>query len=111
MNTITADDTQSTFHEEYDLYLGPDQTLAVEYRYRTDWDGLTDPCPECDGTEFDHIQYEGGHYGQVEGTVIERTDYWDQKGSLYTACKECDEILFKSPAYDVLQALEDGVFE
>lgn len=71
---------------------------------------MTDPCPECGGTEFDHMQYEGGHYGQYQDTVIQRTDYWDQHGSLYTACKDCDEVLYKNPAYDVLEAFETGKF-
>lgn len=82
--------------------------LDVEYVKRSDWDGMGDPCPECHGTEFDHVRYEGGHYGQYQDTVIERADYWYQKGSLYTACKGCDEVLYKNPAYDVLEAAETG---
>jgi hypothetical protein len=66
---------------------------------------MTDPCPECGGTEFDHMQYEGGHYGQIE-----RTDYWYQHGSFYTACKDCDEVLYKNPAYNMLEAVETGDF-
>ena len=82
--------------------------LDIEYIDHEEWDGMEDPCPECDSTEFDHIRYEGGHYGQYHGTVIERTDYCDQKGSLYTACYDCGEVLCKSPAYDVLEAFETG---
>lgn len=69
---------------------------------------MHDPCPECHGTEFDHVRYEGGHYGQYENAIIERTDYWYQKGSLYTACKDCNEVLYKNPAYDILEAFERG---
>jgi hypothetical protein len=58
--------------------------------------------------EFDHVRYEGGHYGQHQGAVIQRTDYWYQQGILYTACKDCDEVLYKSPAYDILEASERG---
>lgn len=72
---------------------------------------MGDPCPECWGMEFDHVRYEGGHYGQHQGTVVERADYWDQQGSLYTACKDCGEVLYKSPAYDVLEAVEAGEFD
>lgn len=82
MIAIAADDSTSTFQEEYELILAPDQMLKIEYRYRTDWNGMTDPGPECQGTEFDHVWYEGRHYAQVEETVIERTDYWDQSGHM-----------------------------
>lgn len=64
---------------------------------------MAEPCPECDGTEFDHMNYEGGHFGHYQDAVIERTDYWDQKGSLYTACRGCGEVLFKHPAYDIVE--------
>lgn len=92
----------------FDLYLSDEEVLEVEQVERSDWDGLTDSCPECHGTEFDHVRYEGGHYGQYQETVIQRTDYWDQQGSLYTACKDCGEVLYKSPAYDILEASERG---
>lgn len=47
---------------------------------------------------------------QYQDTVIERTDYWYQDGSLYTACKDCDEVLCKNPDYDVFEAVETGEF-
>lgn len=93
------------------FYFGDERILEIEYIERDDWDNISDPCPECSGTEFEHVQYEGGHYGQYQGTVIQRTDYWDHKGSLYTACKDCDEILYKNPAYDVLAASVRGELE
>lgn len=65
---------------------------------------MDDPCPECGETEFHHVKYEGGRYGHYQGAVIERSDYWFQKGSLYTACLNCDEVLFKNPSYDILEA-------
>jgi hypothetical protein len=101
MNPTDDDDPITT--ERYELK-GSDVNLEAEHILREDWDGMMDPCPECDGTEFDHLQYSGGQYGQENQTVIERADYWDQKGSLYTACKECDEVLFKHPAYDIIEA-------
>lgn len=69
---------------------------------------MADPCPDCGSTEFDHVGYQGGYYGHYDGAVIERTDYWDQKGSLYTECRDCDEVLYKNPAYDVLKAFVEG---
>lgn len=87
-----------------------EDSIEIESIYRDDWTGMADPCPECSGTEFDHMRYEAGHYGQYQDTVIERTDYWDQYGSLYTVCKDCDEVLYKSPAYDILEASERGEF-
>lgn len=104
--TIATDDDGSDWATTYELYLADDEVLEIEYIERDDWDGMANPCPECQGTEFDHIRYEGGHYGQYQGTVIQRTDYWDQQGSLYTQCKDCDEVLHKSPAYDILEASE-----
>lgn len=99
---------ENTVIETYELLVSDEDALELEYISRNDWVSMADPCPECHGTEFNHIQYEGGHYGQHEDTVIERTDYWDQKGSLYITCKDCDEVLYKNPAYDVLEAFERG---
>lgn len=42
--------------------------------------------------------------------MIERSDYWYQHGGLYTACRDCDEVLYKNPAYDVLEAVATGEF-
>lgn len=42
----------------------------------------------------------GRHYDQYQDTVIEQTDYWYQHSSLYTAYKDCDEVLYKNPAYE-----------
>lgn len=106
-----SDTDDGQYIEQYDLQLPDDQSLEIEYIERDDWEGMADPCPECGGTEFDHMRYEGGHYGQYHDTVIERTDYWDQHGSLYTACKDCDEVLYKSPAYDVLEAFETDTID
>lgn len=104
-------DNENKVIETYELQLSADQTRDIEQIVHEDWDDLSDPCPECQGTEFDHLRYEGGHYGHHNDTVIQRTDYWDQKGSLYTACKSCDEILYKNPAYDVLRLWVDDYFD
>lgn len=106
--TAIASRDDADWTATFELQLSEEETLEVEYVERGDWDGMTDPCPDCQGTEFDHVRYEGGHYGQHQGTVIQLTDYWDQKGSLYTACKNCNEVLYKNPAYDVLEAVETG---
>lgn len=108
MNQIVNDNHDTSYVETYELKLADDAVLEVEYIDRDDWHGMSDPCPECHETEFDHVRYEGGHYGQYQEAIIERTDHWYQKGSLYTACKECDEVLYKNPAYDILEAVETG---
>lgn len=73
-STIAHDssDDDGPYIDHLELQLTDDESLEVEYIDRTDWDGMSDPCPECGGTEFDHMQYEGGHYGQYQDTVIER---------------------------------------
>ena len=107
LNISTDDKTERTI-ERYDLYHGEDFLLEIELLERDDWSDLSDPCPECTGTEFDHIQYDGGRYTHFDNTVIQQMDYWDQHGGLYTACRTCDEILHKSPAYDILEAVRTG---
>jgi hypothetical protein len=97
------------------LYISDERILEIEYVYRDDWEGISDPCPECHAIEFDHVRYDGGHYGHYQGAVIERRDYWYQKGSLYTGCRGCGEILFKHPAYDIIEQwtekLQDGTID
>jgi len=105
---ITSESDGGQHTQLFELTKEGESVLEIEYIEREDWEGMIEPCPECEGTEFDHVRYEGGHYGQYEDTVIERTDYWYQHGSLYTACKDCDEVLHKHPAYDVLEAVETG---
>lgn len=83
-----------------------DEPVQIEAIHRDDWTGMTDPCPECNGTEFDHIRYEGVHYGRMDNTTVLRTDYWAQKGSIYTACKRCETVLYKHPAYDLLRVFD-----
>jgi len=103
-----------THNEEYVERFGvlrdDQKELEIEYVERDDWSGLSDPCPDCGAIEFHHVRYDGGHYSQYQGAVIQRKDYWFQKGSLYTACLECDEVLYKNPAYDLLEAFENGEF-
>ncbi|MFA9427120.1 hypothetical protein [Natronorubrum sp. A-ect3] len=81
---------------------------------RNDWDGLSESCPECGSDEFDHFEVTGGHYGKQGKAIIERTDYWSAKQSLFTQCKSCGEVLYKHPAFDLLFDLDgdsDTVFE
>jgi len=81
----------------------PDGTvMQIEKVIRKDWNDMTEACPVCGGTEFNHIQFEGGLYQQRGETIIQQKDYWNKKGTLYTECKNCDEVLFKHPAYDLL---------
>ena len=108
---ITSESDGGQHTQLFELTKEGESVLEVEYIEREDWEGMIEPCPECEGTEFDHVRYEGGHYGQYGDTVIERTDYWYQHGSLYTACKDCDEVLYKHPAYDMLEAVETGGFD
>lgn len=67
-----------------------------------EWEGMEEPCPECGEQEFRHFSSEGGRYGSHRGTVILRSDYWDTNRELLTQCLECDEVLYKHPAYDLL---------
>lgn len=69
---------------------------------REGWDGINDSCPDCGGCEFDHFTATGGHFGRRGTAVIERTDYWDAKCQLFTRCRDCDEVLYKHPAFDLL---------
>jgi hypothetical protein len=48
----------------------------TEKRY-PDWEKLGDPCPECGTTEYRHFTAEGGRYGTEKGTVVRRSDYWE----------------------------------
>ncbi len=94
--------------QHYELRREDGEPIRVESVRRDDWGGMSDPCPECDGTEFDHVQYEGGHYGHENDSVVMRTDYWGQKGGIYTACKRCGTVLHKHPAYDLLRTITDS---
>lgn len=77
------------------------------YVIRADWEGLSEPCPECGTQEFDHFEVVGGHYGAFGAAVIERTDFWDAKRPLFTKCRGCGEALYKHPAFDLLFGSED----
>jgi len=74
---------------------------------REDWESITDPCPECGGYEFNHVTTSGGHYGSSDSAVILRSDFWDVDRSLFTRCRNCREILYKHPAFDLLFNLND----
>jgi len=63
---------------------------------------MNDPCPECGGLEFNHFSVSGGHYGARDSAVVMRSDFWDADQSLFTRCRECREILYKHPAFDLL---------
>lgn len=95
--------------DHHDVVLSDGETLQIESVRRDDWHGLSDPCPECGGTEFDHMLFEGGHYGSRGGAVTLRADYWAQKGSLSTTCKDCGTVLYKHPAFDLLH--EEQILE
>lgn len=92
--------------QRHTVTLSDGGSFEIEAVRRNDWEGLSDACPECNSTEFDHIRFEGGRYGHRDDVPILRADYWDQKGSLYTACKECDTVLYKHPAFDLLRELQ-----
>ena len=92
----------------YELRRDDGEPIRVESVRRDDWSGISDPCPECYGTEFNHVRYEGGHYGLENDSIIMRTDYWDQKDGIYTACKQCDTVLNKHPAYDLIRTIYES---
>jgi len=37
-----------------------------------------------------------------------RSDFWDAEQSLFTRCRECREILYKHPAFDLLFPSDDS---
>ena len=37
-----------------------------------------------------------------------RSDFWDADRSLFTQCRECREILYKHPAFNLLFPLDDS---
>ncbi|WP_144050369.1 hypothetical protein [Halorubrum persicum] len=75
---------------------------------RDDWENMNDPCPECGDVEFNHFSVSGGHYGSRDSAVVMRSDFWDADQSLFTSCRECREILYKHPAFDLLFSSEDS---
>lgn len=107
MEPIEDNKNDTRYVETYELKRPDGSTFELEYVQYEDWGGLSEPCPECHGTEFNHVRYEGGHYGQHQGVVVERTDYWYQQGGLYTECRGCDEVLYKHPAYELIKAWSD----
>ena len=76
-----------------------------------DWNDMNDPCPECGGREFDHISTSGGHYGPRETVIVMRSDFWSAEQSLFTRCRDCHEILYKHPAFDLLFNLDEDSTE
>lgn len=69
---------------------------------RDDWNDMSDPCPECGGREFNQISTSGGHYGPRNTAIVMRSDFWGVEQSLFTRCRDCREILYKHPAFDLL---------
>jgi len=67
-----------------------------------DWTGLDGLCPECGAREYRHFRTEGGRYGHHDGTVVLQSDYWDANQRLFTQCLNCDCVLYKHPAFDLL---------
>lgn len=76
---------------------------------RDDWEGMNDSCPECGGREFNHVLTSGGHYGLRDGAVVMRSDFWDIDQSLFTQCRDCREILYKHPAYELIFKFEGDI--
>lgn len=86
---------------------GNEQTISAVKR--EDWENMTDPCPECGGCEFNHFSTSGEHYGSRDSAVVMRSDFWDAERSLFTRCRDCREILYKHPAFDLLFKSNDDV--
>ncbi|WP_139231265.1 hypothetical protein [Halostagnicola kamekurae] len=75
---------------------------------RDDWKNLNDPCPNCGGCEFNHLSTSGGHYGKRDTAIVMRSDFWNVDQPLFTRCRDCREILYKHPAFDLLFEADDG---
>lgn len=67
-----------------------------------EWDGMGTPCPGCGSREYRHFETAGGRYGVRQGALVRRSDYWGTARNLYTQCLECDDVLYKHPAFDLL---------
>lgn len=78
------------------------QSFVITGLDRDEWDGLNDACPDCGGREFEHLSTAGGRYGVQEGTVVLRSELWDADRPLFTRCRECGEVLYKHPAFDLV---------
>jgi hypothetical protein len=90
-------------------YTHPDGTTeSLEQIDRDDWTSLSDPCPNCGGTEFNQYSAEGCHLGRRNGTVVRRTDYEATKTPLATRCRSCRTILHKHPIVDALDQIPLG---
>lgn len=79
-----------------------------------EWDGLGSVCPRCGATEYRHFTASGGRYGTRDGAVVLRSDYWDSRRHLLTACLDCELVLYKHPAFDLLYECwddEDGAIQ
>ena len=74
----------------------------IEGVERGDWEGLADPCPVCGARSFRHVEARGGRYEHSGGQTRLRSDYWDAKRVLSTACLNCGTVLSKHPAVDLL---------
>ena len=85
---------------------GNEQTISGVKR--DDWESMNDSCPECGGLEFNHFSASGGHYGSRDTAVVMRSDFCDADRSLYTRCRDCREILYKHPAFDLLFLSDDS---
>lgn len=89
--------------------VGEDGTDTVINGVRNDeWDGLGSACPRCDATEYRHFTASGGRYGTRDGAVVLRSDYWDSERRLFTECLDCELVLYKHPAFDLLYGRGDG---
>ncbi|MFD1600463.1 hypothetical protein [Halobellus rarus] len=86
---------------------GNEQTISGVKR--ENWENMTDSCPECGGREFNHFSTSGGHYGTNDSAVVLRSDFWDAERPLFTRCRDCREILYKHPAFDLLVNSDEDV--
>lgn len=75
---------------------------------RDDWGGLGADCPRCGATEYRHFIASGGRYGMRDGAVVRRAEYWDSGRRLFTECLDCELVLYKHPAFDLLYGSGGG---
>jgi len=81
---------------------GGDQTSTITAICHDEWRDMADPCPECGVRTFRHVSTIGGRYECTDGVPTRRAEYWDAEKALFTQCLDCDAVLYKHPAFDLL---------
>ena len=91
--------------ETYTLTYPDGRTATLTGIDHDDWNSLNEPCPNCNGTEFDHYRTQGEQLGHRNETPITRTDYEAAIVPLATRCRTCKTVLFKHPLVDDIEQI------